>query len=131
VPLRLSDEGTVFSAKSPIWKKAKYGDIENYAQALCSEQAYLKVNNRKFDSEYVISYNKYSGMKSVLIGMLREGKGEYFLCQMNLTGSAEHQYTAVLAQTMLRDLLNFVQNQYESEQKTFLQQIFSLETPGR
>ena len=77
------------------------------AGSLAAPELYNSSNQRPLIQEFLIGRNKITGVKGVVIGMFRQGKGEYILCQMNF--EPELVLNSAPVRRVLSDLILFLQ----------------------
>ena len=107
LPMSPSDIATEYVAKSGLFRSISDDDVARLAGSLAAPELYNPSNQRPPIQEFLIGRNKSTGVKGVVIGMIRQGKGEYILCQMKF--EPELVLNSAPVRRVLSDLVLFLQ----------------------
>ncbi|NMA26606.1 MAG: hypothetical protein GX934_02435 [Burkholderiales bacterium] len=107
LPMSSSDIATEYVAKSGLFRSISDDDVARLAGSLAAPELYNPSNQRPPIQEFLIGRNKSTGVKGVVIGMIRQGKGEYILCQMKF--EPELVLNSAPVRRVLSDLVLFLQ----------------------
>ncbi len=107
LPMSPSDVATEYVSKSGLFQTISEDDVARLAGALAAPEIYNLGNQRPLNEEYLIGRNKSTGVKGAVIGVIRQGKGEYILCQMRF--EPEVTLNSAPVRRALSDLILFLQ----------------------
>ncbi|MDQ7823747.1 MAG: hypothetical protein RDV48_13195 [Candidatus Eremiobacteraeota bacterium] len=109
MPLKKFDEDISFTIKPSIWKRTKIAELEKNIFPFSPDHIYFTVNNKPVDVPMITTYHRQTGARGTLVGICKEGKGEYLLCQLDILKSLESQYVVTLARAVFIDIIKFMQ----------------------
>ncbi len=107
LPISPSDVSTDYSCRPGLFKTITDEDVARLANALAAQELYTKANSRPIAQEFLVGRNRSTGVKATAIGVVRQGKGEYILCQMRF--EPEVTLSSAPVRRILRDLILFLQ----------------------
>lgn len=107
LPMSPSDVATEYVSKSGLFQTISEDDVARLGGALAAPELYNLGNQRPPNQEFLIGRNKSTGVKGVVIGVIRQGKGEYILCQMKF--EPEVTLNSAPVRRALSDLILFLQ----------------------
>lgn len=107
IPLMPGDTATGYHCRSGVFETVPDDEVERLCGALAAKELYTQVNERPVSHEIVVARNKSTGVKGTVLGVVRQGKGEYILCQLRF----DPKLTASSApiRRLLGDLIHLLQ----------------------
>lgn len=96
------------SVRHNILKRLTVKDAETRTGKLLPKEMYVEVNQRKMDTEFIQALNKSTGVRAVLLGVVRQLLGEFILCQFDLVADLEHP-KVTLGKALLLDIIDYTQ----------------------
>ena len=101
----------ILIARSGFWKRLRAADVQTRVAHLMPKELYTEINQRTFDVSVLAAQNEATGARGIGIGVFREGKGEYLVCQLTLAEELTRTSGKVspIARLMMLDLLDFLQ----------------------
>lgn len=107
LPMSSSDASTEYVSRSGLFQTISEDDVARLAGALAAPEVYNKGNQGPLSEEFVVARNKSTGVKGAVVGVLRQGKGEYILCQLRF--EPEVTLNSAPVRRALSDLILFLQ----------------------
>ncbi|MBQ7501624.1 hypothetical protein IJT93_02770 [bacterium] len=105
IPLN-NKQGFFFDYKADTITNVKGDNVKRLAQAYAGPEVVLSVNGKKFSERLLWCYKQDAKIEATVAGMVREGKGEYIVCQMQFSPSVTIKNTNM--QFMLNDMFRYL-----------------------
>lgn len=99
-------QGYLFDYKADTITNVKGDNVKRLAQAYAGPEVILTVNGKKFSERLLWCYKQDAKIEATVAGMVREGKGEYIVCQMQFTPSVTIKNANM--QFMLNDIFRYL-----------------------
>lgn len=106
VPTPEECRGLFFEVRDDILTNVKPNAMRSLARTYTGPETILKLNGRKFNERLIWYENKESKIESTVVGSVRQGKGEYIVCQMQFTPQATVKSANM--QFMLNDIFRYL-----------------------
>ena len=87
MPMPQNNQGFFFDFKKETLTNVKSDSIKHLSKLYTGTEVVLSVNGRQFTDRLIWCTNMQSKLEATIVGMVREGKGEYIICQMQFTPS--------------------------------------------
>lgn len=109
----------VVLSRPNFWKRMRLEDVEGKTGHLLPREFYVEVNSRKVDLDLVQVYNQATGVRATAVGVVREGKGEYMVCQFTLADELTRNSRAgsAVARLLFMDLMDYLQARKPEKKK--------------
>ncbi|MGM9992006.1 MAG: hypothetical protein ACI376_04040 [Candidatus Bruticola sp.] len=87
MPMTQDNQGFFFDFKKETLTNVKSDSIKHLAKLYTGKEVVLSVDGKKFNERLIWCTNMQSKLEATIVGMVRQGKGEYIICQMQFTPS--------------------------------------------
>lgn len=87
MPMPPSNQGFFFDFRKETLTNVKPDSIKHLAKLYTGTEVVLSVDSKKFTERLIWCTNMQSKLEATIVGMIRHGKGEYIICQMQFTPS--------------------------------------------
>lgn len=87
MPMPPNNQGFFFDFKKETLTNVKSDSIKHLAKLYTGTEVILSVDDKKFTERLIWCTNIQSKLEATIVGMVRHGKGEYIVCQMQFTPS--------------------------------------------
>ncbi|MGM9998499.1 MAG: hypothetical protein ACI38Q_03745 [Candidatus Bruticola sp.] len=87
MPMTQDNQGFFFDFKKETLTNVKSDSIKHLSKLYTGKEVVLSVDGKKFNERLIWCTNMQSKLEATIVGMVRHGKGEYIICQMQFTPS--------------------------------------------
>lgn len=106
MPMPSNNQGFFFDFKKETLTNVKSDSIKHLAKLYTGAEVVLSVDSKKFTERLIWCTNIQSKLEATIVGMIRQGKGEYIICQMQFTPSVTVKNANM--QFLLNDIFRYL-----------------------
>lgn len=115
----LGEGKNVVLSRPNFWKRLRVEDVETRIGPLLPREFYVEINQKRPDLDLVQVYNQATGVRASAVCVVREGKGEYLLCQLLLVDELQkNKRPRSLARFLMADLIEYLQGRQGEKKPT-------------
>ncbi|MBQ7568069.1 hypothetical protein IJT17_04615 [bacterium] len=98
--------GITVESDANVLTALKEEDIHRLVSTYVTNEAYLKIDGKSFYKSLITLTNKQTDLKATTVGAVRRRKGEYMVCQMQIT--SQHLASDANLQLLFNDIIRYL-----------------------